>query len=151
MWRAIWDLVKAPFSAIFTGRYMGHPVESRNPLRWVSMWGWAILACAFVLLIYPVLLVAYAASTMLYARQLGSSRLTDAGIEVVAKRGATPKHYDWSSISEVRTTFIPPFTHLELALANGEFVVLWQVDTEELASALAQRGIRFDKEPHHRT
>lgn len=147
IWRSIWDLAKAPFAAVFTGRYMGYPVESRNPLRWISIWGWALLAVAFMLLVYPIVLVAQIVSVQLYFRRAGATRILDTGIEVSAKRGAAPAHYDWLSIREVRTRFDPPFTNPELVLLSGDTVELPMADFEVLASALSTRGIRYDRTP----
>jgi hypothetical protein len=147
IWQAIWDLAKAPFTAVFTGRYMGYPVESRNPLHWISMWGWALLAIAFVLLAYPVLLLVQLVSMRLYMRQAGTTRILDTGVEVSAKRGAASVHYDWASICEVRTKFVPPFTNPELVLTSGEHVELPIADVEVLATALSARGIHFDRNP----
>lgn len=57
MWHTVWEALTAPFVAVVTGRYKGIPV-TRNPIAWIPSIVVGILMIPFILVLYPLILVA---------------------------------------------------------------------------------------------
>jgi hypothetical protein len=145
MWESVWHLVSYPVRAVFTGRVMGVKV-SRNPLHWISLWLWALVAIPLIVLAYPVVIVIMLVGGWSFRRNGSDARVKESGLDVFSKKKGLLAHYSWETIRSVTVRFDPPGRYPELRLSDGTIVSLHLARIDAVASVCEARGIPVDRE-----
>lgn len=124
MWQAIFALFKTP-----------------------SLWGHAILAAAFVVFVYPfVLLLMYISYLICFLKEK-DVRITETGLTVFTRLRGELATYPWAEIQQMRVWSKPPITYPEITLVSGATIHLECAGYKELAAVLQERGVAVDLEP----
>ena len=143
VWKSVWLLISAPFTAIFMGRLFGVPV-TRNPLRWLALLIIGLLLIPFIFLVYPAILILMYVSYCFAFRKGQDARITVEGLTVFSRSRGDISFHPWSEVAKMRRCFAPPITYPQLVLRTGEVIDLESVRTEVLVAALQQRNIPVD-------
>jgi hypothetical protein len=142
MWKSIWQLFLAPFVVLFKGELYGHPAE-RNPLRYLSLWGSALVALLFVIFIFPFYILATLLGLAISAIFDNDARINDFGIEVFTRFKGVVAKYKWEEIEMIIVEFNPPFPYPELILKHEERVSLKLADPKQLEEACKNNDVKF--------
>ena len=83
-----------------------------------------------------------------FSREATHVEVRQHGLRLSNKSGTLERFIPFGDVDAVERVFTPPFFILEAVLQGGERVEMHYLEAEDqLAEALARRGIRFDREP----
>ncbi len=142
MMKSIWELFTAPFRVIFKGRLYDIPT-GRNPVKYITLWGWGIALLLFTVFIYPIFILITLLVLIVSYFIENDIHVDETGIEIFTKRRGILARYRWDEIEAVVVEFNPPFPFPELVLKNGERISLKLADQMQLSRACEVNKIKF--------
>jgi hypothetical protein len=140
------DLLSMPVRAVFTGKVRDAMV-SRNPLHWVSLWGWMLLLGLLFVVLWPLYVVVVLVGGWFWIRNGNEVRIVESGLEVRRHKGGATTTYPWRDIAAVFLRDEPPGYYPVMALSNGEKVPLQLAKIDDIAGACEAHGIAVDRSP----
>ncbi len=124
-----------------------------NPIAWLlHLSVWILAGLPFVVLVLVMVLIVWplrAAMSTLGLRKTPvvsyPVRILDQGLEVYDEEGALERFVEWPDVERVEDVFHPPLVYPRLVLRDGDLVALYDVDRGQLAPALEQHAIPFER------